>query len=127
MPVYFSPFPKPKMGAACNGCGYCCAVHPCQIAVEFLASASTGACPALEVDTSTGGTACGMIRRPLHYLLGNGRQRMVDEADKAQFQKHQTELGAEFAHELGAGRGCDSTDTDRSKHWPWPVMLSEAL
>jgi len=66
-----------------------------------------------------------MIRRPLHYLLPDGPQRMLKKGDEAELQKNQAELGAEIAQELGAGRGCDSTDTDRSKHWPWPVMLAE--
>lgn len=126
MPVYFSPYPKPKIGTACNGCGYCCAVQPCDIAVEFLGAASAGACPALERDSATGGTVCGMIVRPLHYLLADGLQRMGASAGDPALQPAHAELSASIAQALGAGRGCDSDDDEDSKQWPWPVMLAEA-
>ena len=124
MTAILSPFPKPVKGEACSGCGYCCSVQPCEIATEFLGAASAGVCPALELDAETGGTACGMIVRPLHYLLADGLKRMGASADDPALQPAQAELSASIAQALGAGRGCDSEDDDDSKHWPWPVMLA---
>lgn len=37
---------KPAMGAACNGCGVCCAVAPCPLS-RFLLGHRAGPCPAL--------------------------------------------------------------------------------
>lgn len=125
MAAYFSPYPKPKKGNACSGCGFCCAVQPCEIATEFLGAASAGVCPALERDAVTGGTACGMILRPLHYLLADGLQRMGATSDDPALLPHQAELSAHIAQALGAGRGCDSDDDEKSKLWPWPVMLQD--
>lgn len=126
MPAYLSPYPKPKRGDTCPGCGYCCAVQPCEIATEFLGAASAGVCPALERDAATGGTACGMIVRPLHYLLADGLKHWGATADDPALQPSQAELATSIAQALGAGRGCDSDDDQNSKLWPWPVMLAEA-
>lgn len=126
MHAYLSPYPKPKKGDACPGCGYCCAVQPCEIATEFLGAASAGVCPALESDAATGGTACGMIVRPLKYLIADGLKRWGTTADDPGLQPSQAELSTNIAQALGAGRGCDSDDDQISKLWPWPVMLAEA-
>lgn len=84
---------KPAVGASCNGCGYCCAAEPCQIAQEWIQADPEQACPALEHEA--GRFHCGMIRRPSHYLgLPN------DWADEP--------LGLMIATALGAGRGCDA-------------------
>lgn len=126
MSAYYSPHQKPQIGRACNGCGYCCAVQPCDIATEFLGAASSGVCPALERDSVKGGMVCGMIVRPLHYLLADGLKRFGASADVPALQPAHAEISASIAQALGAGRGCDSEDDEDSKMWPWPVMLTEA-
>ncbi|MDP4027071.1 hypothetical protein Q8W71_31260 [Methylobacterium sp. NEAU 140] len=85
--------PKPPVGAACNGCGFCCAAEPCGIAREYIGAGAEGPCPALEFEA--GRFWCGMVRRPGHYL---GLPH--DWADAA--------IGATVAEALGAGRGCDA-------------------
>ncbi len=126
MPAYTSPYRKPLKGAACTGCGYCCAVQPCEIATEFLGAVGSGVCPALERNVATGGTTCGMIVRPLHYLLADGLQRLDGRADDPALQPAQFDLSERIAQALGAGLGCDSDDDEHSMHWPWPVMLAKA-
>ena len=83
---------KPAMGAPCNGCGWCCSEEPCGVARKFIPDhPPEGPCLALEWDA--GRFACGMIRRPSHYMrLPN------DWADEV--------LGGMIAGALGAGRGC---------------------
>ena len=39
--------PKPLLGAACNGCGACCASEPCPLAM-LLFWRRRGSCPALQ-------------------------------------------------------------------------------
>jgi hypothetical protein len=126
MPTYISPHGKPKIGSACNHCGYCCAVQPCEIANEFLGAERAGVCPALERDGATGATACGMIVRPLHYLLADDLRRLGGSACDPALQPAHEEISAGIAHALGAGRGCDADDDENSIHWPWIVMLAEA-
>lgn len=88
---------KPRRGQPCNGCGWCCAMEPCELAREFISGPVTAPCPALE--RQDGRFVCGMIRRPSHYMdLPN------DWADQ--------HLGGMFAEALGAGRGCDADDPD---------------
>lgn len=124
MPAYISPYRKPVKGGACPGCGYCCAVQPCDIATDFLGAVEIGVCPALERNAATGGTVCGMIVRPLHYLLADALQRLGGRADDPALQHTQVGLSESIAQALGAGQGCDSDDDEYSGHWPWPVMLA---
>ncbi len=107
----------------CSGCGYCCAVQPCAIAVEFLGVVQEGVCPALERNGETGGTACGLIVRPLHYLFRDGAQRLDGDVDDPALRSLHDDLSKKIALSLGAGRGCDSEDDAHSLHWPWPVVL----
>ena len=95
--------------------------------MEFLGADSAGVCPALERDERTGGTVCGMITRPLHYLLADGLQRLGGSADDPELQRVQAQLSQDVAQALGAGRGCDSDDDEHSALWPWPVMLAKAI
>ena len=82
---------KPAKGAACNGCGYCCAEEPCAIAVEYIGAVAEGPCPALEFEA--GRAWCSLVRYASRYMdLPN------DWADPI--------LGEMFAAALGAGRGC---------------------
>lgn len=87
---------KPRKGDPCNGCGMCCTVQPCMLAAEFL-NCTEGPCVALE--SEDGRTYCGMVRRPIHYLL---RQDAPPSATGA--------LQSHLASVLGLGHGCDSDD-----------------
>lgn len=88
--------PKPRRGDPCNGCGMCCTVQPCMLAVEFL-NCTKGPCVALEQEG--GRTYCGFVRRPVHYLMGQ------DAPPSATGQ-----LQSMLAFKLGIGHGCDSDD-----------------
>lgn len=58
---------KPAYGDACNGCGLCCTVTACDLAVAFIEEAETGVrCPALEWEG--GRSWCGLIRNPAEYV-----------------------------------------------------------
>ena len=59
--------PKPEVGAACNGCGVCCALETCPPArLRFLRA--RGPCPALEWSAKENRYHCGLLVRPAHYL-----------------------------------------------------------
>lgn len=108
--------PKPKYGLACNGCGYCCTVEPCDLANEYL-DCRIGPCIALE--SSDGKSGCGLVRNPLGYLY-----RKVHPATDTSILRdpklieHGADLSAQIAAALGAGRGCDSVDDEQSASWP---------
>jgi len=53
---------KPAVGAACNGCGVCCAAFPCPLSRVLLAH-RTGACPALTWQESR--YVCGLVVKPV--------------------------------------------------------------
>ncbi len=92
--------PKPRWGASCNGCGLCCALEPCQLAVEFL-NAPEGRCRALEIED--GRAWCGLVRRPAHYLFGE----TVPASETGP-------LSVAFATALALGAGCDTEDGEIS-------------
>lgn len=55
--------PKPATGAACNGCGVCCAWQPCPLGV--LASGRRhGACTALQWTPGERRYRCGLLAAP---------------------------------------------------------------
>lgn len=116
---------KPKYGAACNGCGYCCTVEPCMLAKEFLQCLS-GPCVALE--TSEGATVCGLVRNPLAYLFQaahpDSDTDVLGEPPPIE-QGHQ--LSVKFAAALGVGQGCDAIDDQAAAAWPIliPTRCSE--
>lgn len=84
---------KPAEGEACNGCGLCCAVALCPLAVEFL-DAAAAPCPAMEF--ADGRFWCGLARHPSRYL---GTPPFTDR------------LLAPMIHaELTIGGGCDASD-----------------
>lgn len=93
---------KAPHGSPCNGCGYCCAAEPCEIAVEML-GATAGPCPAMEFDA--GRFWCGLIRHPSRHM-----GLPTDFADEV--------LGRIIAAALGAGRGCDADDFDVIERLP---------
>jgi hypothetical protein len=60
--------PKPQPGAACNGCGVCCAAEPCP--VGMLASLRLrGACRLLRWDTAASRYRCGALAGPRLWAL----------------------------------------------------------
>jgi hypothetical protein len=87
--------PKPRKGEPCNGCGLCCLVQPCELAVEYLSAPADRPCPALEREG--GRFWCGLVRAPVRYL-----------ADLEPWQGRMMARG--FALLLGVGRGCDAED-----------------
>lgn len=125
MPVFLSSLPKPVLLSKCNGCGYCCSVQPCAIAQEFLGAQGHGVCPALERDSNGPGVVCGMIVRPLHYLLAKNADFKVEQHDAEAMDRHGQALSSQVAQALGAGKGCDADDDADSAAWPWPVMLAQ--
>jgi hypothetical protein len=96
---------KPARTASCNGCGYCCTTEPCGLAAELL-KCTTGPCVALEVES--GRTFCGLVRRPVHYLLKRDVSPAVSGA-----------LSVDVAAMLGLGLGCDAADDEESAAWAW--------
>lgn len=107
--------PKPKFGADCNGCGYCCSVEPCQLAQEFL-SCINGPCVALEVQD--GRTLCGLVRNPLGYIFKAAHPEMdVPLLDAAPQSAEGNKLSVQLASALGLGKGCDADDDEESAVW----------
>lgn len=107
---------KPKLGEACNGCGYCCSIQPCVLAEEFL-NCTTGPCVALE--KSVGKFICGLVRNPLGYLF----KASHPECDVAALEdppalEEGYQLSVNIASALGVGRGCDAADDLQSSAWP---------
>ena len=58
---------KPAVGAACNGCGVCCAAAPCPLSTLLLRHRD-GACPALQWQATAARYRCGLLAAPTHYL-----------------------------------------------------------
>ena len=54
--------PKPALGAACNGCGWCCAAEPCPVGM-LVSGRRRGACHALQWDASQRRYRCGVLAR----------------------------------------------------------------
>jgi hypothetical protein len=54
---------KPAAGAACNGCGLCCAWQPCPLGV-LVSGSRTGACKALRWDDPARIYRCNMVSAP---------------------------------------------------------------
>lgn len=112
----FNRLPKPTLGDACNGCGYCCTTEPCSLAQEFL-RCTRGPCVALEA--ADGKAVCGLVRNPLGYLYQAARPGEASFAlapAPAVHAGHQ--LAVEIAAALGIGKGCDADDDEVSAAWP---------
>ncbi len=77
--------PKPKEGAPCNGCGFCCAAEVCPIGVRVFGT-DVAPCPGMTF--RDGRFLCGVVL--VENIIG----------------------GTEIANALGVGRGCDSEDFD---------------
>ena len=54
---------KPAAGAACNGCGVCCAWQPCPLGV-LVSGRRHGACTALRWDETDQHYRCAMVQAP---------------------------------------------------------------
>lgn len=74
---------KPRKGAPCNGCGYCCAAERCLLAIEALGD-GPGPCPAMQFEGAR--FYCGLLREapgPLQptiaFLLGIGHGCDADD------------------------------------------------
>jgi hypothetical protein len=59
--------PKPAPGAACNGCGLCCAAEPCPLGV-VLTRRWRGRCAALQWDEPGRRHRCGALAEPRRHL-----------------------------------------------------------
>ncbi len=54
---------KPAVGAACNGCGVCCAWQPCPLGV-LVSGRRSGRCAALRWDDGARQYRCAMVQAP---------------------------------------------------------------
>ncbi len=59
--------PKPPTGAACNGCGLCCAAQPCPLGM-LLSRRRHGRCAALQWQAADSRYVCGVLVRPERWL-----------------------------------------------------------
>ncbi|HEX5392002.1 MAG TPA: hypothetical protein VFW68_01885 [Rhodocyclaceae bacterium] len=59
--------PKPALGASCNGCGVCCAMVTCPVAL-ILFRRRRGPCPALVWSEGETRYHCGLVTTPNDYL-----------------------------------------------------------
>lgn len=85
---------KPLPGAACNGCGVCCAWQPCPLGM-LVSRRRHGACVALQWDAAAARYRCGMISAPRRHLpLGAGWLAPL--------------IGSLARRWVAAGVGCDS-------------------
>ncbi|MFM7507813.1 MAG: hypothetical protein ACKO3M_14910 [Rubrivivax sp.] len=58
---------KPATGAACNGCGVCCAAEPCPLGM-LLSRRRRGACAALEWHETETRYRCGALAAPARWM-----------------------------------------------------------
>lgn len=88
---------KPSFGSPCNGCGVCCKVTPCLIAIEVIGAAEWSPCPVLELED--GRYWCGLLRSAHKHIPGLEAKPWVDGV----FRNMLMATGA-------FGTGCDSDD-----------------
>jgi hypothetical protein len=83
---------KPPVGAACNGCGLCCAAQPCPLGM-LLSRRRQGRCRALAWHDADRRYVCGVLAQPRRWL------RWLPAA-----------LGRRLAARwISAAQGCDAT------------------
>jgi hypothetical protein len=58
---------KPPAGAACNGCGLCCAAEPCPLGM-LLSGRRQGRCRALQWRAADARYVCGVLVQPRRWL-----------------------------------------------------------
>jgi hypothetical protein len=78
--------PKPALGAACNGCGACCAMEPCPVGA-VMSLKRTGTCVALEWNDIQSRYQCGLLNKADRSNVA--ARRMVERW-------------------IAAGQGCDA-------------------
>lgn len=91
--IHASAPPKPALGAACNGCGMCCAALPCPVS-RLLLRHRRGVCPALQWRDADRRYVCGMAVKPTSYLCWLPR-------------RWNAFAGRRFARWIAIGSGCD--------------------
>jgi len=100
---------KPAVGAACNGCGVCCAIAPCPLSRALLSHRS-GSCPALTWRADVTRFVCGLVVAPGVHL------RWLPRALAG--------LAGRLARRwIAAGAGCDCDAVVKSDT-PAPVVRS---
>jgi hypothetical protein len=84
----------PAAGAACNGCGVCCALEPCPLGI-LVTRARSGRCAALQWDDAQQRYQCAWIASPARVtrLEGTWLNRGV---------------AALATRWIAAGQGCDA-------------------
>jgi hypothetical protein len=99
---------KPAYGDKCNGCGMCCVEEVCGLGLEL---GDRKICKALEANQD-GTFSCGLVGNPYKYLSDERTRtwRMIDEISPGVGEDG---LRSYHAHMLGAGKGCDSLDSDQ--------------
>ena len=96
---------KPETGAACNGCGVCCAWQPCPLGM-LISGRRQGACDALRWDDSAQRYHCAALSQP---------QLVWPKLPTALARP----LQALARRWIAAGAGCDSDlDVADSAHSP---------
>jgi hypothetical protein len=86
--------PKPRAGAACNGCGVCCSAEPCPLGM-LLSLRVRGRCRLLRFDASQSRYRCGLMPQVNSAPAARRRSRGLVQAMVARW--------------IGAGLGCDSS------------------
>ncbi len=86
---------KPAVGAACNGCGVCCAIDPCPIGV-LVSRRRHGRCEALLWQESPPRYLCGVLSEPTRFS-GIGSPTL------------NRWLSVFAARSIAAGAGCDAS------------------
>lgn len=81
---------KPPPGAACNGCGVCCAAEPCPLGA-LLSRRRNGECVALQWHADAARYRCGVVDDPARWLRWLPRRWGVALASRW----------------IAAGAGCD--------------------
>lgn len=108
--IFDDLLPKPKYRDPCNGCGLCCLLSQCPISMVLFGPQPV--CPGLEA-VAGGGYTCGPIREPGKYSPG--------------LPFPEEDLRDTYKMVLGAGLGCDCTDTDEDAriHAANPIFTRE--
>ena len=90
---------QPALGAACNGCGVCCAMEPCPVG-RAVTGKRTGACAALVWDEPNCVYRCGVLTQPQAMLMRLGLPSVLTAALAPLLR-----VWARRA--IAAGKGCD--------------------
>jgi hypothetical protein len=85
----------PAPGAACNGCGVCCALEPCPLGI-LVTRARSGRCAALQWDDEQQRYRCAWIASPTR----------VTGLDATWLNRVVAALATRW---IAAGQGCDAT------------------